>query len=79
MHMDGFERQLEQELARALDPIVKTPAPPRSRGWRDGRRGRLSIFQGGLRDSGNQVSLEMPEVIPVIVAPVAVTMTTNLP
>jgi len=77
VHMDGFERHLEQELARVLDPIVKTPAPPRSRGWRDGRRGRLRIFQGGLPEGG-RASLEVPEVIRVV-APVAVTVNTNLP
>ena len=77
MHMDGFERQLEQELAQVLDPIVKTPAPPRSRGWRDGHRGRLRIFHGGLPDGGSP-SLEMPEAVR-LVAPVAVTVNTNLP
>lgn len=77
MHMDGFDRQLEQDLARFLDPIVETPAPPRSGGWRDGHRGRLRIFQGGLPEGG-MASLEMPEVVPVVV-PVAVTAHTNLP
>lgn len=81
MHMDGFEKRLEQELARILDPIVMTPAPPRSRGWRDGRRGRLRIFQGGLQgglSEGGPASLEMPRVVPVV-APMAITVSANLP
>ena len=31
MHMDDFDRQLELELARLLDPIVAAPAPRRRR------------------------------------------------
>ena len=77
MHMDGFDRLLEVELARVLDPVVKTPAPPRSRGWRDGRSGSIRIFQGGLREGGH-VSLEVPEVIPVV-APVPITVPTSAP
>ncbi len=77
MHMDGFDRLLEVELARVLDPVVKTPAPPRSRGWRDGRRGRVRIFHGGLRE-GDHASLEVPEVIPVV-APVPITVPTSAP
>ena len=29
--MDDFDRQLEAELARMLDRVVRTPAPPRPR------------------------------------------------
>jgi hypothetical protein len=31
MHMDRFDRRLELELARWLDPIVDLPAPRRRR------------------------------------------------
>ena len=34
LQMDDFDRQLETELARMLDRVVRTPAPP--------RRGRAS-------------------------------------
>lgn len=76
MHMDGFERQLEQELARVLNPILMTPAPHRLSGWRDGRRGRLRIFQGGLSESGAG-SRDMPRLM-AGVAPVAITANSNL-
>jgi hypothetical protein len=29
--MNDFDRRLEAELARMLDPVAKTPAPPRRR------------------------------------------------
>jgi hypothetical protein len=31
MHMDDFERLLEIQLARLLDPVVEGPHPPRKR------------------------------------------------
>ena len=64
MHMDDFDTLLEIELARVLDPIVRTPAPRRSRDWRDGRRRRLRIFQGGLSD-GASAPVPAPVVIVV--------------
>jgi hypothetical protein len=64
MHMDDFDTLIEIELARVLDPIVRTPAPRRSRDWRDGRRGRLRIFQGGLSD-GASAPVPAPVVIVV--------------
>ena len=71
MHMDGFEMLLERELARVLDPIVRTPAPPRSRPWRDGRRGRLRSLDGGVA-GGPPGAVPAPDVM--VVAPVVVTV-----
>ena len=34
MQMNYFDRHLESELRRLLDPVVKAPAPPRRRGRR---------------------------------------------
>ena len=40
--MDDFDRLLELELARMLDSVVRTPAPPRS--WPPGRRSVVRLF-----------------------------------
>ena len=62
--MDNFERHLEQELARVLDPVVCAPAPRRLGSWRDGRGGRgLHALNGGLPDGGSA-----PILIPELVA-----------
>jgi hypothetical protein len=58
--MDDFDRLLDAELGRILDPIVRTPAPRRTRGWSDGRLGRIRIFQGGLPEA-------IPAAVPVTV------------
>ena len=65
MHMDDFDSFLAVELARVLDPVVITPAPPRSRHWRDGRSGRLRTLDGGASDAGR--SIFPPEVFLVAV------------
>jgi hypothetical protein len=65
MHMDDFDKFLDVELARVLDPVVRTPAPPRSRHWRDGRRGRLRTLTGGADDAPR--SMLPPKVFPVAV------------
>jgi hypothetical protein len=76
MHMDDFDRFLNVELALALDPIVRTPAPPRSRHWRDGRRGRLRTLDGAQKDAPRTV---LPlEVIPLAV-PAAVGVPSSAP
>lgn len=69
MHMDGFDFLLEAELARVLDPIVRTPAPPRARGWRNGRSGRLRALDGGLPiDNPRAVpAAEMLVIVPAVV------------
>lgn len=66
MHMDDFDRFLDVELARVLDPVVRTPAPRRSRHWRDGHRGRLRALDGGANDAPRSMVLP-PEVFPVAV------------
>ena len=43
--MDDFERDLERELARMLNPIVETPAPRRRR---HAGTQRLRMIAGGL-------------------------------
>jgi hypothetical protein len=65
MHMDDFDMFLDVELFRVLDPVVRTPAPPRSRHWRDGRRGRLRTLNGGANDVPGP--LLPPHVIPLAV------------
>ena len=71
MHMDDFDKFLDVELARVLDPVVLTPAPPRSRHWRDGRSGCLPTLDGDARDAKR--SILPPEVFPVAV-PAAIVM-----
>jgi hypothetical protein len=68
--MDDFDRHLEQELSRVLDPIVCAQAPRRSGSWRDGRRGRgLRALIGGLPDGGpDPILVTEPVAIPVPVS-----------
>ena len=70
MRVDDFDQLLDRELARVLDGIVNRPARPRSRGWREGRRGRLRTLKGGLPDGASAsnlaretVPLEVPAAI----------------
>ena len=76
MHMDYFDRFLDVELARVLDPVVHTPPPRRSRHWRDGRSGRLRTLNGGAKDAPR--SLLPPEVFQVAV-PAAVRVRSSTP
>jgi hypothetical protein len=76
MHMDGFDALLEAELARVLDPIVRTPAPPRTRNWHGGRRGRLRTLDGGLQMS-EPITVPVPEVI--VIAPAVLTVPSAAP
>jgi len=76
MHMDDFDRFLDVELARVLDPVVRTPAPPRSRHWRDGHRGRLRTLNGGAK--GAPRPMPPPELIPLAV-PAAVGVPSSTP
>jgi hypothetical protein len=76
MHMDDFDMFLDVELARVLDPVVRTPAPPRSRHWRDGRRGRLRTLNGGANDFPGP--LQPPQMIPLAV-PAAVGVPSSTP
>ncbi len=71
MHMDDFDRFLDVELARVLDPVVLTPAPPRSRHWRDGRSGRLRTLDR-LRPLDGEASDAKRSILPPEVFPVAV-------
>jgi hypothetical protein len=67
MHMDHFDRLLEIELARLLDPIVEAPAPPRRRQPR--KLGVLRALTGGLADGrpDSPIALVvMAEPVPVI-------------
>lgn len=76
MHMDDFDRFLDVELARVLDPVVRTPAPRRSRHWRDGHRGRLRTMNGSANDAPRSVL--PPEVFPVAVpAAIGVPLSTS--
>lgn len=65
--MDDFDRQLEQDLCRVLDPLVSAPAPRRSGSWRDGRRGRkLQVVIGGLPEGGPvSILATEPVAVPV--------------
>jgi hypothetical protein len=76
MHMDYFDLFLDVELARVLDRVVRTPAPPRSRHWRDGPRGRLRTMRGGADDAPG--SMLPPQVIPLAV-PAAVGVPSSNP
>jgi len=79
MHMDDFERFLDVELARVLDPVVRLPARPRSRHWRDGRRGRLRTLVGGANDANHTPTpILPPEVIPFAV-PAAIGVPSSTP
>jgi hypothetical protein len=61
IRVDDFDQVLVRELARVLDGIVNRPARPRSRSWREGRRGRLRTLKGGLSDRAREtVPLEVP-------------------
>jgi hypothetical protein len=50
LQMNDFDRQLEIDLARMLDRVVRTPVPPRS-----GRRGTRPFLRL-LSDSGAPIS-----------------------
>jgi hypothetical protein len=76
MHMDYFDRLLEAELARVLDPVVRRPAPRRSRHWREGRRGRLRTLNGGANDAPR--SMLPPELLTVAV-PAAIGLPSSTP
>jgi hypothetical protein len=76
MHMDDFDRFLNVELARALDPVVRMPAPPRSRHWRDGRRGRLRTLDGGKKDAPRTV---LPLEVIALAVPAAVGVPSSTP
>ncbi|HET7467182.1 MAG TPA: hypothetical protein VFL29_10970 [Candidatus Dormibacteraeota bacterium] len=67
--MDGFDLLLEAELARVLDPIVRTPAPPRKRNWHSGRGGRLRTLDGGLQigDPGAAPAADVFVTVPAVV------------
>jgi hypothetical protein len=58
--MDHFDRILELELARLLDPIVNAPVPRRRR-----RRGGLTVVSSDL-----SVLVEPVPVPIVVVAPI---------
>lgn len=64
MQMDDFDRFLDAQLARMLGTLVRTPAPRRSRHWRDGPRGRLRTLNGGANEAPR--SKPPPEVFPVV-------------
>jgi hypothetical protein len=76
MHMDDFDKFLDVELVRVLDPVVRTPAPRRTRHWRDGRRGRLRTLNGGANDAPGP--LLPPQVISLAV-PAAVGVQSSTP
>ena len=59
--MDHFDRILELELARLLDPIVNAPVPRRRR-----RRGGLTIISSDLSVLVEPASVPIPVVAPVI-------------
>ena len=65
--MDQFDRLLEIQLARLLDPIAEAPAPPRRRQPR--KQGGLRALTGGLamgRPGRPLDLLVVAEPIPVI-------------
>jgi hypothetical protein len=67
--MDHFDRLLEMQLARLLDPIVHAPAPPRRRLPRKGAI--LRALTGGLTDgrpAGPVDLVVVAEPVPVIAA-----------
>jgi hypothetical protein len=68
LRMDQFDRLLELELARLLDPIVEAPAPRRRR-----RRaaGTLKAVAGGLTDLPSDLLVVVEPVTLAIVAPIA--------
>jgi hypothetical protein len=51
--MNDFDRRLEVELARLLDRVVRTPAPPRR--TRSGRRPVVTLYAGS---SAGELSVE---------------------
>lgn len=61
--MDDFERLLDLELQRLLDPIVATPAPRRRR---RGGENPLTAIAGGLSGVAGEV--------PVLAEPAPVTV-----
>jgi hypothetical protein len=67
MHMDDFDRLLELELARMLDPIVAAPAPRRRR-----RRGLrvLESLTVELTVAPSEVALVVEPVPVAVVASV---------
>ena len=67
IRMDHFDRLLELELARLLDPIVEAPAPRRRR-----RRGAgtLKAVTGGLTDLPSDIIVLVEPVTLAIVAPI---------
>ena len=65
--MDHFDRILELELARLLDPIVKAPVPRRRR-----RRGGLTVISSDLSVLVEPVPVPVPIVVVApIVTPVS--------
>jgi hypothetical protein len=67
LRMDHFDRLLELELARLLDPIVEAPASRRRR-----RRGpgTLKAVAGGLTDLTSDMIVLVEPVTLAIVAPI---------
>jgi hypothetical protein len=63
--MDQFDRMLELELARLLDPIVKAPVPQRRR-----RRGGLTVITSEM-----SILVDPVPVPVVVVAPIRVLAT----
>jgi hypothetical protein len=61
---DLFDRLLERDLARMLNPIVETPAPRRRRPHAENP---LRAIAGGLASTVPVEVQALPEVVPVIV------------
>jgi hypothetical protein len=69
MRMDDFDRRLEIELANLLDPIVDAPAPRRR------RQSTLRAIAGGLDGQPIvELTVVVPEPIPVVATPVGTTV-----
>jgi hypothetical protein len=69
--MDDFERHLNLDLQRLLDPIVATPAPRRRR---SGGGNPLRAIAGGLSSVAGEVPVlaePAPATVPVPAAPLS--------
>ncbi len=56
--MNDFDRRLEAELARMLDPVARTPAPPRGR--RPRGRPVLKLFSPSALPTAAVVPIAAP-------------------
>ena len=75
--MKNFDRLLEFQLARLLDPIVKESHPPRRRRKRPEALVRLRAVAGGFGELPSDI-VSLAEPVPLAPVPLAVALPTTV-